>query len=156
MSIVDSIFVTYFTLSQYLIIIHSFLLSKGTLTFMLPQLIACECLCASFFLVFAIEPYLPNHIFQNWIDVYVLRIISVAVRASLVLIFPTVNTRGAKKLILTGIALHWLPIVCHHLITNTTENKVFNIVYIIRIHNPCICDNIFKTIVHFYFYKKST
>ena len=155
MSILNSIFVTYFTFSHYLIIIHSFLLSIGTLSFMLPQLITWECLWASSFLVFAIELYLPNHIFQNGIYINVLCIVSVAVRASLVLMFPTVDTGRAEKLVLASVTFYRFPIVRHYLITNATEYKVFDVCDILRIHNPRIWDNIFKTIVHFYFYNKT-
>ena len=63
---------------------------------MLPKLIAFECLCASFFLVFAIELDFTYHIFQNGVDVNVQRMISMTVRTLLVLALPCVNTRRAK------------------------------------------------------------
>ena len=138
MHFLDSIFVTYFTLSQYFILILSIFLSISTLSFMISQLITCECLCTSFFLVFAEEFYLSNHIFQNGIYFNILRMVSVTVRASKVLMFPTVDAGSAKKLVLKTIALNRLPFLCDYFITNTAENNLFDVCDIFNIHNPGI------------------
>ncbi len=116
---------------------------------MLSQINERQRLRAPIIFIFTEVFYLADHIFQNWVDLNVECSIGMTIRTCIVLLFPTVNARGAKELILALAALHWLPILRDHLITNATENDILDVSDLLCILNASIIYYIFKAIVHF-------
>jgi hypothetical protein len=139
----DSIFITNLALGHHLVPLFSFFLTVLALGFVLSQINELQGLRAPFFFVFAVVFYLADHIFQNRVDLNVDCFIGMTIRTCIVLLFPTVNARGAKELILALAALHWLPILRDYLITNATENEISNVSDLICILNANIIYYIF-------------
>ncbi len=69
MLFIDSILITNLALCHYLILQSSLTLTKTAIYFMLSQFTCIKRLCAPFFLVFAEEFDLVNHIFQCGVNV---------------------------------------------------------------------------------------
>lgn len=144
----DLFLITCLAICHYILILWPIKLPETAICFMPFQLTAFESLIAAFFLVFAEEFYLANHFFQYGVDVLVLCIVLMTIWTWIVMLFPTFNTRCAKELILALAALHWLPLYCRHLITNATENQIFDVSYLIRIHYTGIRYYILYNVVH--------
>lgn len=145
----DSIFITNLALGHQLVPKFTFLLTVLALGFVLSQINERQGLSAPFIFVFAEVFYLADHIFQYRVDLNVGCSIGMTIRTCIVLLFPTVNARGAKELILALAALHRLPILSDYLVTNATENEISDVTDLLCILNASIIYNIFKAIVHF-------
>ena len=89
------VLITQLAFGKHSIVVCS-LFTKIALDLMNKQLNACKCLGTAFFLIFAEEFNLFDHIFQNRIDLYVLSIVVMAIRARIIVMLPAINARFAE------------------------------------------------------------